>query len=243
MTEDLARQAGGVQFAGGGTPETSEPAQPNQPGGAGAQTGGTQQQQPQYVTMDQVQQILKQELDRYRDSITDRTANRVQKIIQQAAQRGVQLDPAQARAVIETIDSEAQAQANVQQPQQQPQQGNVQAQPAQPPNQQHAQPQQATPENIHPVVLAADDMMQRAGVFIEPDDPELALIDQKTDDPVAFLSSVKQAIAAKQQRQQAKGSPARMPALTAQGAPGNPVTGIKDPSELWKLAMQQEGRK
>jgi hypothetical protein len=82
-------------------------------------------------------------------------------------------------------------------------------------------------------------MMAQAGVSIEQDDPESELIDKQTTDPVVFLSSIKAAIEAKQQRLSMAGDPARIPSLSGSGRPGNPVTQIKDPNELWKLARQK----
>jgi polyhydroxyalkanoate synthesis regulator phasin len=49
----------------------------------------------------------------------------------------------------------------------------------------------------------------------------------------------KAAIEAKQQRLSMAGDPARIPSLSGSGRPGNPVTQIKDPNELWKLARQK----
>jgi hypothetical protein len=70
-------------------------------------------------------------------------------------------------------------------------------------------------------------MMAQAGVSIEQDDPESELIDKQTTDPVVFLSSIKAAIEAKQQRLSMAGDPARIPSLSGSGRPET-LTQIED---------------
>lgn len=240
MTENLAKNAS-LQFGGGGSPESADPnAQPDKQGGGASQVV-EQQQVPQYVTMEQVQEILTRELTRFRDSVTDRTAHRVQKILQQAQQKGVTLDPDQARAVLSVLDEEQQGQeTQVQSHGKQPeQQSPVVSSDQARPNQDQRLGGEQQPVEVHPVILAADAMMQKSGVYIDPEDPELSLIDQETTDEITFLTSVRAAIQAKQQRLAAAGSPARMPNMSGAAKPGNPVANITDPDELWRMAMQK----
>jgi len=223
-----------VQFAGAGQPSnaqtTPEPGQQ----GAGEQQA---EQGNKYLTAEEAQRLFDDLFNRRAQSLSAKTENRVRKVIEAAQAKGFTMTEQQAEAALSVMDNERQ------QPQTQPQG----AQPTNPPPQARTNaPAQATaqaqgPEtrDVHPVIATATNMMAQAGVSIEQDDPESELIDKQTTDPVVFLSSIKAAIEAKQQRLSMAGDPARIPSLSGSGRPGNPVTQIKDPNELWKLARQK----
>lgn len=220
---------GSLQFAGEGTPPdaSNTHSAPNQPGGGEQQIGDG----PKYITLEDAQALFDSLFDRKAQSIGDKAAHRVQKVLAAAQAQGLALTQQQAESLVETFD------AQPQQPQQQPP-----AQPAALPQRQPAQApkgeSQAEPEEIHPVLQTAYAMMQKAGVTIEKDDPEMQTIDHETTDEFTFLTSVRQAIQAKQERLAKAGDPARIPSLSGPGRPANAVQQIKDPNELWKLATQ-----
>ena len=93
---------------------------------------------------------------------------------------------------------------------------------SQPAQQQAAQPQA---QQVDPVTATAQMMMQKAGVIIERDDPELSLVDNTTDDPDVFLQSVRKAIEAKKQRTSRQvGNPAAMPGELGTGGGSSNLT-------------------
>lgn len=76
------------------------------------------------------------------------------------------------------------------------------------------------PQQIDPVSATAQLLVQQAGFTVTPDDPEYRLLDQKTQDPVAFLTSVKAALADKSQRINNPGTPlAGAPSAAGKGTP------------------------
>ncbi len=95
-------------------------------------------------------------------------------------------------------------------------------------------------EAVDPVTAEAYAIMKQHGLegeaVISENDPEFALIDQKTQSPYAFLKSVEQAAVAKAVRLQ-RDPAARSPTLAAGGGAGNPIANITDPYELLKGAL------
>lgn len=79
------------------------------------------------------------------------------------------------------------------------------------------------PQEVDPVTATAQMIMQKAGVVIAQDDPEISLVDRTTDDPGVFLESVRKAIEAKKQRlNRPAGNAAAVPGALATGsAPAN----------------------
>ncbi len=84
-------------------------------------------------------------------------------------------------------------------------------------------PSQTQAPQVDPVTATAQMIMQKAGVVIAQDDPEISLVDRTTDDPGVFLESVRKAIEAKKQRlNRPAGNAAAVPGALATGsAPAN----------------------
>jgi hypothetical protein len=224
MTEEKSQP---FQFAGAGQPqETSTPATPDGNGGGETQTANV----PAYVTKDEVEQLFDQMYRRVQ-SLTDKQAARVEKVLKAAEARGISMTTEQAKELAAAA-MDGEEPSHVSAP------AHSQAAPASP-----ARPAQAEPEpepELHPVLFTANEMMRKAGVTIEDEDPELSLIDRQTTDEFTFLASIKNAIDAKRTRLGKAGDPARLPSLTGPGRPANPVREIKDPNELWRLATQRK---
>jgi hypothetical protein len=186
---------GSFQLAGEGTAPTASPASvPQSPEGGEPQAGNP----PAYITEERLNQILADRDRRLGQSISDKTADRVRKIVEAARQAGEDVTPEQVNAIL-TQPPKTSAPASSSAPAQ------VQAQ------------EPGTPAD-NPVVQMAKDRLRKEGIDpekINPEDPDYKLIDWETDDPIAFLASIPAFIAAHKERQ---GNPARIPSLSSGGA-------------------------
>ena len=92
-------------------------------------------------------------------------------------------------------------------------------------NQGDAQAPMMQQQAIHPVIATANEIMRKAGVTINDNDPELKLIDQNTDDELTFLNSVQSAVIAKAKRladaRQKQFDPAKTPGALGAGDQSN----------------------
>jgi len=137
---------------------------------------------------------------------------------------GIRVTPDQARSLVER-----------QQGQQNVSQGTL-AQQAQ--DEQPEISSETGDQELDPVVQDAVILMQEANIFIGDDDPELALVDQKTDRPSVFLKSVEKAIAAKAQRLQKEGSSVGLPGAVVQGSGGGGLPQNLRPMEYFDMAYK-----
>lgn len=175
--------------------------------------GQAQEPTPQFVSRDEFMQAL-ETVRRETQGLVDKNVSRLDKRVAEAAKKadelvelgkvsGMQFTPEQIaqlkdRAVHQALMTTDQPPSN------------------QPVQQQAAQPQ-AT--QIDPVTATAQLMMQKAGIALEPNDPEMSLVDRVTDDPAVFLEGVRKAIEAKKQRvTRTVGSPAATPGDVGTGS-------------------------
>lgn len=170
------------------TPAQNQPLNQQGVGGSG-NTGQVQLTEAQIQAIaDQIiaNPRLKQGLYDHANARVDQEA--VNAKIQELQAAGIQVTPDQARKLVE---QQSQPISQGTQPRVEPVgQPNVPTTPS------------AELETADPVVASAVNLMKEAGVNIEDDDPELAIVDQKTEDPYKFLKSVETAIAAKKGRLQ-----------------------------------------
>lgn len=100
---------------------------------------------------------------------------------------------------------------------------------------------QAQNQQPNPVVLAAQELVQEYGVNLEQNDIEIATIDEST--PRKFLKTFEAAIVAKKARlvkQQAINDPNNVPAVGQRTGKGNPIAGINDMDELYKMSVTKK---
>jgi hypothetical protein len=184
---------GSFQLAGEGTSPTASPASvPQSPEGGEPQAGNP----PAYITEERLNQILADRDRRLGQSISDKTADRVRKIVEAARQAGEDVTPEQVNAIL-TQPPKTSAPASSSAP--------AQAQP---------QEQGAAKD---PVAIARAKLLKE-GIdpdSVTPEDPDFKLINWDTDDAVEFLASIPAYIAAHKERQ---GNPARIPSLSSGGA-------------------------
>jgi hypothetical protein len=183
---------GSFQLAGEGTAPTASPASvPQSPEGGEPQAGNP----PAYITEERLNQILADRDRRLGQSISDKTADRVRKIVEAARQAGEEVTPEQVNAIL-TQPPKTSTPASA-------------AAPAQ------VQPQeQGTAKD--PVAIARAKLLKE-GIdpdSVTPEDPDFKLINWDTDDAVEFLASIPAYIAAHKERQ---GNPARIPSLSSGG--------------------------
>jgi hypothetical protein len=101
-----------------------------------------------------------------------------------------------------------------------------------------AQPPVEYPEEVDPVTAQAWDMMEEFGVIIDEHDPEFSLLDQ-SDDPIAFLASIKPACQAKAKRLAGGETQAPPPHTPTNVGGGGTIANdwqgkLHDPDEIWK---------
>lgn len=113
-----------------------------------------------------------------------------------------------------------------------------------PANPQPAQDSAKQKTEIHPVVATANEIMKAAGVTIDDNDPEIKLVDSKTQDPLEFLQSVRNAANAKAKRlaesRNKQFDPARTPGVVGAGDHGSNLE-AKYREEAKKLQGNVEG--
>jgi len=176
-----------------------------------------QDQQPQYVSRDEFTRVL-QEQERKFQGFVDKNVSRLDKRVKEAVDEVAKLVDLGKSTGMQFTDEQI-AQLKDRAVHQALMTGDS------PPSNQSVQQTVAQPNapQVDPVTATAQLMMQKAGVVLEKDDPELSLVDGETDDPSAFLESVRKAIEAKKQRaSRPAGSPAATPGAVATGsAPAN----------------------
>lgn len=160
------------------------------------------QTQPNYVTIEQAQQMVAdaiQKAESKAQSLVAKSGNRLQAKVQESlksleatlklqAEQGIEITPAQQEAMRNRVVMEALSEAEEETPAAQAGQAG------------EPQPQNVQAGQIDPITQAAWDLMQERGVVIEPGDPELEMLDQST--PYKFLLSVEKAITTKETRLQ-----------------------------------------
>lgn len=197
--------------------------QPNQPGQVDQAAnvldvqGQAQEPTPQFVSRDEFQQALEM-VKRETQGLVDKNVSRLDKRVKEAAEKvdelvelgkvsGMQFTQEQIAQLKDRAVHQALMTADQQ------------------PSGQSAQPQAAQPQaqQDDPVTVTARMIMQKAGITIDQNDPELSIVDSKTDDPGVFLESVRKAIEAKKQRlNRPAGNAAAVPGALATGsAPAN----------------------
>jgi len=214
-------------FQGGGQPLTqpAAPAAPGQPEGGSAA-------QPQYVTLDEAQRIATdaaEEAFRRAQSLYSKgqagfekkvqaDLRNLEKALELQKKAGVTVTPEQENHMRQQVINQAFMD------------GDQPTQPAAP----GAQPAQAGEgaEDIDPVTADAWRLMDEAGVTIEDDDPEVALLNQGS--PYVFLKSIEAAIAAKRQRLGNTPQPQAQPPRTPTNAGSGGSVG-KQPADLKNL--------
>ena len=237
--------------AGSGQNQAANSAQPTAPQTVTPQSGGTT---PEYVTREEVNELLKETLDqanRQAQGWTDKLASRIDARVNQIAkdyQTVTGMAPTQ--AVMDRAKQVATAEAQ-------------QSGQSSPQNQE--QPDQAKPSGSEGDPAMADvqaktvEIYQRL-VVVEPDDPEAKLVDYSNEQ--AFLVSLEKAAQAKKDRissPQTPGQPGAQQA-TPQQAPVDPnnqanagagfqfvggngaanaVQATNDLEQLWTIAKQQ----
>jgi hypothetical protein len=201
---------GSFQLAGEGTAPTASPASvPQSPEGGEPQAGNP----PAYITEERLNQILADRDRRLGQSISDKTADRVRKIVEAARQAGEDVTPEQVNAILA-----------------QPPKTSTPASAAAP-----AQVQTAEPGTAKDPVAIARAKLLKEGIdpdSVTPEDPDFKLINWDTDDAVEFLASIPAYIAAHKERQ---GNPARIPSLGGgAGAAGGKAGIVRELDELMK---------
>lgn len=99
---------------------------------------------------------------------------------------------------------------------------------------QNVPPQQ--PDNVGVINQMAQGILQKAGVTIDPADPEVAMINQTTMDAMEFLDSMRAAAAAKKERLARQPTPAAVPGSIGAGAA---PTGLQAQYEKEKLNISR----
>lgn len=204
--------------------------------------------QPQYVTLEQVQQMLEDNFRRAQSLYSKGQAGfekkiqadlkNLEKALDLQRKAGITVSPEQENQLKQQVINQAFTEPE---------------QPIQPelPGQQPAQAAEwEEPDNE--VTAIAWEMMDKAGVDVLTDDPEYKQHLAKYDDPnyegdeIDYLQDVKAAIKAKQIRLSAQpqpAAPARLP--TNQGGagsgPSNLITGPINLDDLWKKVEQSGG--
>lgn len=164
------------------------------------------QEQPQYLTREEVQSLLdaqKDELLRQTQSLTDKASSRLDKklrdelkkvdeviALQKAA--GLQITPVQESALRAQVYDKALKEL-----------GTEEGSDSAPAAQQGFQddPSQAAQKAAAAVINGmAEEIYKKAGIMVMPDDPEASMVDQSS--PVAFLTTLQQAVEKKKQRVQ-----------------------------------------
>lgn len=243
------------------TPGLTFAGQAAQPGTVSPDTGAPAVEQPthaeqspaQYLTVPQLEEILRQRDEQWRKSVqstvdkgTKRLEQRVQErfsaitsSLEALRKTGVVVTPEQESALRQQIIMDEIATPAAEPNQPQPGQVQAATQPNAP-----IEPTPAVPPEQHPVMRAAVSYMQQVlgGNVIADGDPEVSMIDQQTTDPGKFLASVVAATNAKAQRSKAAQQPQiNPPAVTvpslAVGAPGNALP--DDPMTLLDMAYKK----
>lgn len=184
---------------------------------AASQLEQAQDQQPQYVSRDEFNRVL-QEQERKFQGFVDKNVSRLDKRVKEAVDEVAKLVELGKSTGLQFTEEQI-AQLKDRAVHQALMTGDEL------PSGQSEAPRaaQAQAPQVDPVTVTAQLMMQKAGVILEKDDPELSLVDDQTDDPSTFLESVRHAIEAKKQRtSRPAGSPAATPGAVATGsAPAN----------------------
>jgi hypothetical protein len=174
------------------------------------QTSGSIQQgagngQPKYATSDDLKS-LRDEITRQMQSLTDKAENRItRQIREQIAQAQMVYD----EVGKSTLPPDVQARL-AQQALEQLNSGGA------------AHAQSGVPTDvIRATNMAAQALVEDAGIEFGPDDPEFSLVNLNAPDPKSYLASVRKAVAAKAQRLQS--NPTAQQAQPQQAQQGNPA--------------------
>lgn len=200
--------------------------------------------QPSYITKAEAEALITSAVEQARreaQSLTDKNATRLQAEISKrigeverayqtlngAAMPAEQKDVMRQR-VINQVLSET--------PQDQPGSAPAQVTPSNP----AAAPAPAAPNDVEQAKLAevqrrVAEEVARYGVRLEPGDPEWNQINTATPD--TFLETMPAAVAAKAQR--TRNPAARLPALGSGAPNGNPVNGVNNLDQLWKIVQER----
>lgn len=205
----MSDQPSGLPAAGSGQTQNASPATPAAPATPATPAGQGEQQQgaaASAFTRADALALFEEMFSKKGQSIADRTAARVQKIMDAARQKGAPMTETQARAVLDVVDAA--------QLEQQP--GQTATPPAT-----AAQPQQAKPaEQTQDPTTAAEKIVRSFGLNpdeVSPQDPEYKLLDLVTDDPKKYMNSVEAYAKAKAKRLEEQGDTARLPGLASRG--------------------------
>lgn len=197
----------GLPAAGSGQTQNASPA----PTGQGEQQQGATQQ----LTREEVLQMITDSIGKVTQSFADKTATRIQKIVQAAQAKGMQMSPQQAAALAEVMDAAEPKQPGDQPPTPQP--PPAQAQVGKP-GEQGAQLEQDDPVTAKARGILSTEFQLNPDEVNEAD-PEYKLLDLATEDPEKFITSVRAYGKAKQERQAAAASGATLPGLASRGGP------------------------
>jgi len=206
------------------TPPAGQPV--NYSAGADAQPDMVDGETPQSITREEVLQLINDGIKRQAQSTRDIVASRVnqelERRIEQLQAAGISVTQQQAAALQKQIADETRMQSG----------GDYsQAQAAQP----EAVNQNSQPND--PVTVEAYKIMEKYGVQLMDDDPEIQNIRQ--DSIYGFLRSVEEAAQAKQART-AKHPAAHTPTMPGgPGKPGNPIADVKDIDTLYEMANKR----
>jgi hypothetical protein len=109
---------------------------------------------------------------------------------------------------------------------------------------QQAPAQAHVPENpeANPIVALAGEIMAEYGIQLEESDPEATALKTFKGTNRQWLAAVENAVKAKKERISAPVAEpgARITTITGGSSPGNPIAGVTNTDELWRMAKQQK---
>lgn len=173
------------------------------------------QAEPQFVSREEFQQAM-EDILRRAQGLVDKSASRLDKRVAETNEKvNGYLELARESGMNFTPEQENLLRRNALDKAMLTHKQSVQAEPAQ-------QPMPQEQQGLDPISAAAMSYQQKAGIFINENDPEVRLVNTTTEDPLEYLQSVKDAITKKQARlAKPKGNPAAAPGVAATGSPAN----------------------
>lgn len=195
---------------------------------SGATPGeGTEQEQTTFTraeVLQMVKDVLKEELPRLSQSMSDKTAAKVAREVSRLQRAGISVTPEQVATLVKDEEADASPTANTSKQTPAPVQSDGEK------------------EQPNPVVLVGLGLISKAGLDVERDfsEEEKAYF-AEAEDEVEFITRIKQTIAEKQER---RGSPSRVPGnMSGSNAkPGSQAAILQELNTLLKNPMGNAAR-